>query len=291
MHFADWIQSMAMFTRIFGYLDMPVEIDDAPDARPMPVSTGSVQFDHVQFHYDAGHPILRDVNFKLESGKSIAIVGPSGAGKSTIINLIPRLYDVTGGSVTLDGVDVRDIRLDDLRRHIGIVSQETYLFNGSIRDNLLYACPEATEQQMIEACRKANILDFVEAQPQGLDTVVGNRGLKLSGGEKQRIAIARVLLKDPALLIFDEATSALDSISEKKIQDAIQPLIASRTSILIAHRLSTVLAADQIVVLDHGDVVERGTHQQLLDADGVYARLYRTQFATAMTMQAAGYAA
>jgi len=282
----DWIQSMAMFTRIFDYLDMPVEIENAPDAVSLPQCTGSVEFSHVSFHYDPQRPILQDINFKLESGKSVAIVGPSGAGKSTIINLIPRLYDVTGGAVRLDGVDVRHIDLADLRSHIGIVSQETYLFNGTIRDNLLYACPTATEQQMLEACRKANILDFIEAQEQGLDAVVGNRGLKLSGGEKQRISIARVLLKDPELLIFDEATSALDSIGERKIQDAIDPLIASRTSILIAHRLSTILAADHILVLKDGKIVEQGTHDQLVNAGGVYSELYETQFSKALQSRA-----
>jgi len=279
----DWIQSMAMFTRIFGYLDMPVEVKNDPQAVAMPTCTGSVQFQHVQFHYDAARPILKDVNFTLHSGRSIAIVGPSGAGKSTLVHLIPRLYDVTGGAVCLDGVDVRKIDLGDLRSHIGIVSQETYLFNGTIRDNLLYARPDATEQEMLDACRRANILDFIQAQEKGLDTLVGNRGLKLSGGEKQRISIARVLLKDPALLIFDEATSALDSISEKKIQDAIDPLIATRTSILIAHRLSTILAADSIIVLKDGAIVEQGSHDELVGAGGVYTQLYQTQFSKALT--------
>jgi len=274
----DWIQSMALFTRIFGYLDMPVEIKNNPDAVAMKDATGRVEFDHVTFGYNNERTILNDVSFTLEAGRSIAVVGPSGAGKSSLINLIPRLYDVKGGRVTFDGIDVRDIDLADLRSHIGIVSQETYLFNGTIRDNLLYAKPTATDAEMIEACRQANILDFIEAQPLGLDTIVGNRGLKLSGGEKQRISIARVLLKDPALLIFDEATSSLDSISEKKIQDAIEPLIATRTSILIAHRLSTILASDEILVLKDGQIVERGSHDQLVAAGGTYTALYTTQY-------------
>jgi len=274
----DWIQSMALFTRIFGYLDMPVEIKNNPDAVAMKDATGRVEFDHVTFGYNSERTILNDVSFTLEAGRSIAVVGPSGAGKSSLINLIPRLYDVKGGRVTFDGIDVRDIDLADLRSHIGIVSQETYLFNGTIRDNLLYAKPTATDAEMIEACRQANILDFIEAQPLGLDTIVGNRGLKLSGGEKQRISIARVLLKDPALLIFDEATSSLDSISEKKIQDAIEPLIATRTSILIAHRLSTILASDEILVLKDGQIVERGSHDQLVAAGGTYTALYTTQY-------------
>ena len=274
----DWIRSMALFTRIFEYMDLPVEIENAPDAIIPKKASGNVTFSHVNFSYDKERQILKDINFDLESGHSIAIVGPSGSGKSTIINLIPRLYDVDKGSVSFDGIDVRKLDLGFLRQQIGVVSQETYLFNGSIRDNLLYACPGATEEDMIEACKKANIYDFIAAQEDGLDTMVGNRGLKLSGGEKQRISIARVLLKDPALLIFDEATSALDSISESKIQEAIDPIVQSRTSILIAHRLSTILAADEILVLKDGEIVERGTHQDLVGAGGVYTELYNTQF-------------
>ncbi len=278
----DWIRSMAMFTRIFDYFDMPVTIKNAPRPVTPDHADGNVEFKHVWFAYDEENMILKDVNFKLETGRSIAIVGPSGSGKSTTINLIPRLYDVTKGSVRFDGHDVRDLELSWLRSNIGIVSQETYLFNGTIRENLLYANPEATEEDLIEACKKANIYDFIEKQEKGLDTPVGNRGLKLSGGEKQRISIARVLLKDPALLIFDEATSALDSISESKIQEAIDPLIESHTSILIAHRLSTILAADEILVIKDGTVVERGEHSELVKQGGVYTELYETQFRTAL---------
>ena len=279
----DWIRSMALFTRIFEYFDMPVEIQNAPDAlvpdsKEGYVVNGEVEFKNVDFSYNPERRILTDVSFKLNAGDCIAIVGPSGSGKSTLINLIPRLYDVEGGSVLFDGVDVRKLDLAFLRRNIGIVSQETYLFNASIRENLLYAKPDATEDELIEACKKANIWDFVSTQEDGLDTMVGNRGLKLSGGEKQRISIARVLLKDPALLIFDEATSALDSISEKKIQEAIDPLIEARTSILIAHRLSTILAADEILVIKDGQIAERGTHKKLVKAGGVYTELYETQF-------------
>ena len=275
----DWMRAMALFTRIFEYFDMPVEIRNASNAAVPGKSTGRVEFFHVSFSYDPEREILHNISFKLDAGRSIAIVGPSGSGKSTIINLIPRLYDADRGIVMFDGVDVKRLDLGYLRKNVGVVSQETYLFNGTIRDNLLYAAPDATEEEMLEACRKANILDFVEAQEKGLDTMVGNRGLKLSGGEKQRISIARVLLKDPALLIFDEATSALDSISEKKIQDAIDPLIASRTSILIAHRLSTILAADEIIVVKDGRIVEQGQHKDLVAAGGVYTELYNTQFA------------
>ena len=278
----DWIRSMAMFSRIFEYFDMPVEIKNKENAIVPDHAEGNVSFSHVDFSYEPDRQILKDVSFELEAGHSIAIVGPSGSGKSTIINLIPRLYDVGAGSVCFDGVDVRELDLAFLRSQIGVVTQETYLFNGTIRDNLLYVKPDATEEEIIAACDKANILDFIQNQEKGFDTMVGNRGLKLSGGEKQRLSIARVLLKDPALLIFDEATSALDSISEQKIQDAIDPLVASRTSILIAHRLSTILSADEILVVKAGEIVERGTHKELVNAGGVYADLYETQFKGAM---------
>ena len=278
----DWIRSMAMFTRIFEYYDMKPEIDDKPDAKELTGAKGEIVFDHVNFSYDGERQILKDISFTLHSGDCVAIVGPSGSGKSTIVNLIPRLWDVSGGSVSFDGRDVRDWTLHSLRSEVGVVTQETYLFNGTIRDNLLYARPEATEEEMIEACRQANIYDFIEKQPEGLDTMVGNRGLKLSGGEKQRISIARALLKDPALLIFDEATSALDSISEAAIQAAINPLIEERTSILIAHRLSTILAADEILVVRDGEIVERGKHKDLVHAGGTYQELYETQFSKAL---------
>ncbi len=277
----DWIRSMAMFTRIFEYYDMKPEIENAPDAITPDSADGEVEFRNVRFYYEPEREILHDISFKLDKSNCIAIVGPSGSGKSTLINLIPRLYDVIEGSVLFDGRDVKTLDLEFLRRNIGIVSQETYLFNGTIRDNLLYAKPDATEEELIEACKRANIYDFIEKQETGLDTIVGNRGLKLSGGEKQRISIARILLKDPALMIFDEATSALDSISEQKIQDAIEPLIESRTSILIAHRLSTILAADEILVIKDGEIAERGTHEELVGAGGVYTQLYETQFSKA----------
>ncbi len=274
----EWIRSMALFTRIFEYFDMPVEIKN-PDQPIKPAKVdGNVVFQNVQFSYDGERQILKDINFELKSGRSIALVGPSGSGKSTIANLIPRLYDVGGGKITLDGMDIRSLDLPWLRDKIGIVSQETYMFNGTIRENLLYAKPDATEEELMEACKKANIEDFILKQEKGLDTMVGNRGLKLSGGEKQRLSIARVLLKDPALLIFDEATASLDSISEKKIQDAINPIIDSRTSILIAHRLSTILAADEILVIRDGKIAERGVHADLVKAGGTYAELYETQF-------------
>ena len=286
----EWMRSMALFTRIFEYFDMPIDIKNAPDAITPETAVGRVDFEHVEFSYDGQRKILKDIDFTLEAGKSIAIVGPSGSGKSTIVNLIPRLYDVCGGRVTFDGVDVRRLDLKFLRDHVGIVSQETYLFNGTIRENLLYARPDATEEMLIEACKKANIYDFVAKQEKGLDTMVGNRGLKLSGGEKQRISIARVLLKDPTVFIFDEATASLDSISESKIQDAIDPIIHSRTSILIAHRLSTILAADEILVIKDGVIAERGVHSELVKAGGIYTELYTTQFSRAWEAEAAAAA-
>jgi ATP-binding cassette subfamily B protein len=278
----DWIRSMALFTRIFDYFDMPMEIKNAPDAIIPRNVTGRIEFVDVHFAYEPSRPVLKDISFTLESGKSIAIVGPSGSGKSTLINLIPRLYDVLEGSVRFDGIDVRQLDLGFLRDHVGVVTQDTYLFNGTVRENLLYAKPNATQDELEDACKKANIHDFIARQPEGYDTKVGNRGLKLSGGEKQRISIARVLLKDPVVLIFDEATSSLDSLSENMIQEAIDPLITSRTSILIAHRLSTVLAADEILVLKEGQIVERGVHDDLVESGGLYAELYETQFRRAL---------
>ena len=275
----DWMRAMALFSRIFEYFDMPLEIKN-PD-NPIVLkgkSKGTVLFSNVNFYYNNERQILKDISFELKSGDCIAVVGPSGSGKSTLVNLIPRLYDVVRGEVFFDGVDVRSLDLAYLRKNIGVVTQESYLFNGTIGDNLLYAKPNATQAQLISACKKANIYDFIKAQKDGFDTQVGNRGLKLSGGEKQRLSIARVLLKDPALLIFDEATSALDSISEQKIQEAIEPLVQSRTSILIAHRLSTILAADEIIVLKDGEIVEKGEHKKLIKANGIYSQLYETQF-------------
>ena len=287
----DWMRAMALFSRIFDYFDIPVEIDNAPDAVIPDRVEGNVVFDHVCFGYEKDRPVLKDVSFELKAGHSIAIVGPSGSGKSTIINLIPRLYDVDEGCVTFDGIDVRKLDLGFLRAQVGVVSQETYLFNGTIRDNLLYAKADASEAEMEAALKKANIWDFVQNQPEGLDAMVGNRGLKLSGGEKQRLSIARVLLKDPTIFIFDEATSALDSISEQRIQEAIDPIIRSHTSILIAHRLSTILAADEILVVKNGRIVERGTHQALVNQGGVYSELYETQFSKALQPQEDGVSA
>ena len=239
---------------------------------------GDIAFSHVRFAYNKDKTILKGISFAVPPGEMYAIVGASGSGKSTIVNLIPRLYDVNSGSVSISGVDVKDIDLTYLRENIGMVTQEAYLFNGSIAENLRMAKEDATLQELEEACRIANIHDFVTAQPDGYDTQVGNCGLKLSGGEKQRISLARVILKDPKILILDEATSSLDSISENAIQDALEKLMVGRTSIVIAHRLTTILAADQILVVEDGCIIEQGEHEHLLKSNGVYRKLYDTQF-------------
>ncbi len=275
----DFTRSLALFTRIFDYFDKENAIVSPENgARPSLDEHSEISFEHVSFQYLPERPLLTDIDFTVPSGKMYAIVGPSGSGKSTVVNLIPRLYDVCGGCVKVNDIDVRDFDLKFLRSNIGVVTQETYLFNGTIYENLLYAKDNATREEVEEACRIANIHDFIVAQPDGYDTVVGNRGLKLSGGEKQRLSIARVLLKDPNILILDEATSALDSISENSIQEALEHMMAGRTSIVIAHRLSTILKADCILVVKDGVIAEKGTHDELLEKDGIYRELYETQF-------------
>jgi ATP-binding cassette, subfamily B, bacterial len=273
------VGSLALFQRIFQYMDLPVEIDEKPNATVLEHARGAVEFDHVTFRYPATeHPALKDVSFRIEPGQLAALVGPTGAGKTTITNLLPRFYDPQLGAVRLDGDDVRDLTLDSLGKQIGMVFQDTFLFHATIRENLLYARPDATEAEMIAAAKAAYIHDFIETLPQGYDTVVGERGHRLSGGEKQRVAIARVILKNPRVLILDEATSNLDSESEHLIQVALRPLFEGRTSLVIAHRLSTILAADVILVVDQGQLVEAGRHADLLKQDGLYARLYHRQF-------------
>lgn len=274
----DFTRSLALFTRIFDYFDREIDIKSPENAKKMDLKNADVHYEHVSFGYTEDVQILRDINFVAKSGEMTAIVGPSGSGKSTIINFIPRLWDVDGGTVSIGGVDVREFDLHYLRDQIGVVSQDTYLFNGTIRENLLYAKPDATEEEMILACKAAFIHDFIMKQPDGYDTSVGNRGLKLSGGEKQRISIARVILKDPDILILDEATSALDSVSESAIQDALDVALKGRTSIVIAHRLSTIMAADQILALNNGVIAQSGTHEELLKQEGIYQELFETQF-------------
>jgi ATP-binding cassette subfamily B protein len=281
----EFTRSLALFTRIFDYFDMKSSIVSPENGQKPDVTCRDIVYDHVSFAYDPEIPILKDVNFTVPGGRMYAIVGPSGSGKSTVVNLIPRLYDVLSGAVRIGDTDVRDFDLSYLRSVIGVVTQETYLFNGTIRENLLYAKEDATEEELQEACRSANIHDFIVSQPDGYDTMVGNRGLKLSGGEKQRLSIARVILKDPRILILDEATSALDSISENAIQEALELLMKGRTSIVIAHRLSTILKADSILVVKDGVIAEQGDHESLLALGGVYKELYETQFRQILTME------
>jgi ATP-binding cassette, subfamily B, bacterial len=273
------VSALAVFERIFEYLDMTTEEYDPPGAIALPEVNGEIAFEHVVFSYDGTREVLDDISFHVQPGEVAAFVGPSGAGKTTITQLVPRFYDPQGGRVLIDGNDLRSVTLDSLRRDIGIVTQETYLFHDTIANNLRYGKPDATDAELEACARAANIADFIAALPNGYETVVGERGHKLSGGERQRLAIARVLLKDPRILILDEATSSLDYENEAAIQKALDVVMKGRTSLVIAHRLSTVLTADVIFVVDRGRIVESGRHATLLARGGLYSRLYRTQFA------------
>ncbi|MFD9881116.1 ABC transporter ATP-binding protein [Streptomyces alboflavus] len=268
--------SLALFQRIFEYLDLPIDITERDDAIRLETVKGEIRFENVSFRYDGqGAALLDGIDLAIPAGGSLAVVGPTGSGKSTLSHLVPRLYDVTGGRVTLDGVDVRDLDFDTLARAVGVVSQEAYLFHASVAENLRFAKPDATDEELHDAARAAQIHDHIASLPDGYDTVVGERGHRFSGGEKQRLAIARTILRDPPVLILDEATSALDTRTEHAVQQAIDALSANRTTLTIAHRLSTVRDADQIVVLDSGRMAERGTHGELLDRGGRYAALVR----------------
>jgi ATP-binding cassette subfamily B protein len=312
--YSDFIQSLVSFERVFEYLDKPVEIEDKPNAIELKDVEGQIRFDHVWFRYQSSAsdtdvvtevmtngvtprsaaktreeitvPVptrlwaLQDVTFTVEPGQLVALVGPSGSGKTTTTYLLPRLYDPTEGAIYFDGVDLRDATQASVAAQVGMVTQETYLFHDTIRANLVYARPDATQAEIEAACRAANIHEMIMRLPNGYETLVGERGYRLSGGEKQRLAIARVILKDPRILVLDEATSHLDSQNEAMIQAALEPLFAGRTSIVIAHRLSTVLAADKILVLAEGQIVEQGSHAELLALGGLYTELYRTQFAS-----------
>lgn len=274
----DITRSLALFERLFAYYDLQPDIADKQDAADAGRLKGQVTYDRVSFGYHPGQTVLEDVSFQVQPGQSYALVGGSGSGKTTLITLLPRLYEVTGGAISIDGTDIRDMTLASLRRNIGMVSQDTYLFNGTILENLRYAKPDATREEIEDACKKAHIHDFIASLPQGYDTLVGNRGLRLSGGEKQRLSIARVILKNPPILILDEATSALDSISESHIQAAIKPLLKSRTSLVVAHRLSTIMASDKILVVGNHRIAASGTHKELLERSPLYRKLYETQF-------------
>jgi ATP-binding cassette subfamily B protein len=296
----DVMSALVSFERVFEVLDLRPGIAEAPDARPLPPGAARVEFRDVRFRYPSAaevslasledvavldrtvtEPVLRGVSFTVEPGQLVALVGPSGAGKSTTSLLLPRVYDVTEGAVLVGGMDVREATLQSLRDAIGVVTQDSHLFHETIAENLRYARPEATDADLWTALERAQIADLIRTLPDGLDTVVGERGYRFSGGEKQRIAIARLLLKAPAIVIMDEATAHLDSESEAAVQRALGAALAGRTALVIAHRLSTVREADQILVLDGGRIVERGTHEELVDANGLYAELYRTQFAVA----------
>jgi ATP-binding cassette subfamily B protein len=276
------IGSLAPWQRIFQTLNEPVEVRERPGAHALESVRGTIAIDGVSFTYPGqDHAALREVSVAIEPGELAALVGPSGAGKTTLSHLVPRFYDPQVGSVRLDGHDVRELTFASLAGAVGLVLQDTFLLHATLRENLAYGRPEASEEQLLAAASQANLDAVIAGLPQGLDTVIGERGHRLSGGEKQRVAIARVILKDPPILIFDEATSHLDSVSERLIQDTLAELSRGRTSLVIAHRLSTILAADRIFVLDGGEIVERGTHAELVQAGGLYIRLYETQFAGA----------
>jgi ABC-type transport system involved in Fe-S cluster assembly fused permease/ATPase subunit len=270
-------QSLIDMEAMFFLLDTNAEIKDRPDANPLMPGEGSVEFDNVSFGYDPRRPVLHNVSFRVEPGKKVAIVGPSGAGKSTVGRLLFRFYEVDSGAIRIDGQDIQDVQQASLRREIGVVPQDSVLFNDTVYYNIAYGRPDATPAEIEEAARLAAIHDFIMSSPDGYQTLVGERGLKLSGGEKQRVAIARTILKGPRILLFDEATSALDTRTEREIQSALQLVSRDRTTLVIAHRLSTIIDADEIIVLSNGQIAERGRHGDLIAQDGIYAAMWREQ--------------